>query len=187
MIDLKQFCSTDRHREYLHNPINRGAYTYASNGHVLVRVPVHGDYADTEKVQNLERLFADFFRPEGMAEIEVDIPAPNTVLIACRECDGRGKEHECPDCTCECEFCEDGKVDKSAKHEVQIGAALFDAKYIRQMMALPGFRFCAAPIKDQAAPFIFDGGEGLVMPMRYGAGQPLIAKVKPSASLQMAL
>src|SRR5574337_601455 len=43
-IDLKKFCSKDRPK--LLDPFSGGEFTYASNGHIAVRVPRCAEYAD---------------------------------------------------------------------------------------------------------------------------------------------
>jgi hypothetical protein len=36
-VDLQGFCSTDSGRQNLQKPFSRGEFTWATNGHVLIR------------------------------------------------------------------------------------------------------------------------------------------------------
>src|SRR3990167_7705159 len=38
MIDLQQFCSKDKERPHLMTPFTIGDFSYATNGHIIVRV-----------------------------------------------------------------------------------------------------------------------------------------------------
>jgi hypothetical protein len=169
MIDLKQFCSTDRIRFNLHNPFSQGEFTYATDGRVAVRVPRIMDFPEADKPA-VSGIFLSYFKDGPKGSIKVDLPEITTGEQDCKECGGTGHEHDCPDCTCECDFCDgDGTVPHLAKVCVTIGDALYDAAYIKQILSLPGLKFAEKPSKEDAAPFVFDGGEGILMPMRYAA------------------
>ncbi len=43
MIDLKPFCGDNDIRYYLNEPFSEGEFTYATNGHILIRVPRRDD------------------------------------------------------------------------------------------------------------------------------------------------
>lgn len=167
MIDLKQFCSTDRMRPYLHQPFSRGDFTYSTNGHLCVRVPRMAEYQEQEKPAP-EKLFTSYFKDVARGTVAVDLPKVVTNIVDCDTCDGRGTEHYCPDCSCTCDRCDgEGTVDKTELVTVRIGNATFDAKYLRKLLTLPNFRMDANPPKAEAASFTFEGGEGIWMPMRW--------------------
>lgn len=177
MIDLKQFCSTDRYRPYLHQPFSRGEFTYSTNGHVCVRVPRMVEYPEQEK-PDLAKLFAAYFKPGARGTVEAGLPERKEVFVDCEDCDGRGTEHDCPECHCTCDRCDgDGRLEKSELVTVGIGTATYDAKYIRKLMTLPGFRMDPNPPKAEAGSFTFDGGEGIVMPLRWEDKPHISAKV----------
>jgi hypothetical protein len=167
MIDLKQFCSTEESRPYLHNPFSRGEYTFATNGHVLVRVPRLEGIAEQEKPA-AEKTFSDSYRDGPRGSLIADISLPEKKQTECETCDGRGTEHDCPDCNCRCDLCEGkGVIDVTTRLYVQIGETYFDGKYISQLMKLPGMRFEAQPAPKRPASFTFDGGDGVLMPVMY--------------------
>lgn len=120
-MDLQKFCSTDLTRVNINKPFSRGEYTYATNGHILVRIARIGDIGEQEKSDKFkptepETLFAavkDYpYHPIP------DIPVP--LSKDCFKCAGTGKTKTCPECdgdgevhfstrwndyTCECESC----------------------------------------------------------------------------------
>jgi hypothetical protein len=163
-VDLQPFCSEDPVRVNLQKPFTRGDWTYATNGHILVRVPKatdapEGDVA-AEKV--IDRMSRDFGQ---RAVVGLALPAPER--ISCISCDGRGREHECPDCECECECCYSSGV-QWKKVSVRLRGAVFDARYLGYVLALPGVTIQDKCPAAEPSLFIFDGGEGVVMPMKLG-------------------
>ncbi len=162
MIDLKPFCSTDPYREYLHAPWSRDDWTYATNGHVLIRIP-RTDAADNEKAPNAGKLFDQYPLPVDMRPMPT-FELPVATSIECAKCDGSGKEHDCPDCNCECEEC-GGSGESWEKVSVGIGDVSFAARYMRLIAALPGAAVPKAPIARAPMPYTFAGGSGLLMPL----------------------
>lgn len=168
MIDLKKFCGTEETRPYLHNPFSRGDFTYATNGRIMVRVPRQDGVPDVEmpdgRKLDVEKPFHEAGpRPESMMPLHLKLP--ETTTEECEECEGRGFEHDCPDCECPCTEC-DGSGQAEKDISVSIRGAIFDAKYIRLIQSLPNARFVVVPSPEGPTWFAFDGGEGLLMPMR---------------------
>jgi hypothetical protein len=161
--DLKKFCWRDKNsRPYLRGPWSRDGFTYATNGHVVVRIDRLGDVAENEKAPDCEKIFA------GIADqVELlPIPAfeiPKVESEDCEDCEGRGMEHDCPDCGCECESCE-GTGQAIEKFSVTLFGVIYDAGRIKLIQSLPGLLFSARPPEAKAARFIFEGGDGAIMP-----------------------
>ena len=90
MIDLGQFCCPDECEpgRDLSVPFSLNGHTYATNGHICVRVPRRPDIPENKEAPNPENLEWDFSRmkfgplPEGPLREQ------------CRMCDGRGHEHD---------------------------------------------------------------------------------------------
>lgn len=167
MIDLQPFCSTDPARPYLHQPFSRGEWTYATDGHVLVRVPRRPDIDENAKAPHAERVV------EGYPLLSDLIPLPAIPLLGpeyveCRTCQGRCTQHDCPDCSHDCKAC-DGKGEIEALVSVAIGPAVFGVPLLRLVAALPGVRIPAAPVPGKPMRFLFDGGEGLIAARRVPA------------------
>lgn len=169
MIDLQAFCATAPYRSYLHKPFTRGDWTYATNGHIAVRVPALPHYDDTEGASTIHTFFDVHanatWRPLGHAIL------PEAGLVECDACRGRGREHDCPDCSCMCEAC-DGTGMRKAVVSVELrGLGDVNATYAALLLALPGIE--VAPIVADlgaiaipAIAFRFSGGVGVLMPLR---------------------
>ncbi len=164
-IDLQRFCSSED--SYMSpktgRPWTRGDWTYATNGHVIVRLPEIAEITDNKEAPNATGLqWGSVVTDDQWMKID----HIKLELVDCEECEGGEKTpHDCPDCSCECESCDNGKVfDKS---DVQVGSKKVQAKYLTLLQSLPGI--LVAPDATPAwecIPFKFDGGEGLLMPLR---------------------
>lgn len=167
MIDLKPFCGDDFSRYYLQEPWSEGAYTYATNGVILVRVARRDDVPETDATRFVNAAYL-FRRSEGSGFVPLphfDLPAAETV--ACPACDGSGRVHACCDCGHTCEACNGGgSVSSYEKISVGIFGTPYNAKYAALLRDLPGIAV-ATNEKPLATPlhFKFDGGEGLLMPL----------------------
>lgn len=171
MIDLQKFCGNEWYRPYLHKPFTRDGFTWATNGHVIVRVdPVDGVEPLSDKqplnvgatVAGLE--MANFFTPS------FDLPpAQEPTMVECAWCEGRGTVHDCPDCGCICEDC-DGKkmVQSEPTSSTTIGGVYFTLRYVHLICSLPGLQIAHTAIAKGPALkpllFRFDGGVGALMP-----------------------
>lgn len=166
-IDLHRFCSKDVIRVNLHNPISQDGFTWASDGRIAIRVPHVMDYPES-KTPSVSAVFNQFFIEDEKGELKVELPEITETEEDCRDCSGTGKAHKCPSCDCDCDVCDgDGKQSRKVSATILIGDVIFDAFYIKLISSLPGLKFSAKPTKDKAASFMFDGGEGILMPMRY--------------------
>ena len=186
-IDIQSFCAKDDIRSYLMTPFVIDGYTYASNGHIIVRVP--GGEPDPGQTlpepvrQAVLKMFAtEYTDYEPLPEI----PPPQL----CSECAGTGEveEYECEDCDGHGEFthgnheycCKEcdgsGKVpggecpkygcwSGQMRQPIRVGPAFIDGRYLRLIAALPNARIRVVG-PEAAAAFLFDGGEGRVMPCR---------------------
>lgn len=166
-IDLTQFCAAVNSdtRPYFHAPFSMGDFSYATNGHILVRVARRDDVRESSEQLNADKPLegaksAQFYAPNvKLPKIEQPIKGE------CADCDGRGREHSCPDCECICSLCEGtGTEIPEIKTSTEIGGVVFNLRYIRKMLALPNV-VIASPSKDAPFLFRFDGGVGAVMPM----------------------
>ena|ERR1700722_9446675 len=163
MIDLKPFCGVDPFRSYLHEPFSRGDYTYATDGCLCLRVSLRPQVKGHEKAPNPEKL-------GWMSEAEfilLDIHLPADEDHECENCDGSGREHQCPDCECECPRCEGtGHLSSDRDGSVEIRGIAFAMEYIRKILTLPGIAMARDTKATAATMFRFKGGDGLLMPLR---------------------
>jgi hypothetical protein len=162
MIDLARFCSKDPQHIYLHQPWSRDGFTWASNGHFLVRIPKLDKIGDNPRAPNCNKLFTRIADQLSLSPLP-SIPALPESKEDCDACDGRGTEHGCPNCACECTEC-GGSGEKLTQTSITINNAIYNAAYIAEICRLPGVRFSNAPPISSPARFVFDGGEGAIMP-----------------------
>ena len=188
---LKSFCAKDEVRHYMNAPILRGEFIFATNGHAMVRVAkfdgIDGDYGD--KQNNIEDLINSAVR-DGLAPIS-GLPDPKLCecchgtgyAYRCKSCDGEGsflhngEEYDCKPCNSYGTIPDGDEADKvecwachgscHKQQRVEVGGSDFDRRYLAKIMDLPGALFAPHPT-DQSKPayFTFDGGDGVLMPMR---------------------
>lgn len=100
MIDLYIFCESDSLRS-LGRPFYRDGYTYASNGHIAVRVSgKHAEENEAAPNINLPRLWDHADVMEW-----TDLPTFEPQWASCIRCEGSGKSDRCEEC------CGDGEVE----------------------------------------------------------------------------
>ena len=164
-INLDMFCDPERREPGgdLSVPFSLNGHTYASNGAICVRVPRRSDIPENKEApaaEKLERLPWDFSRVKFGP-----LPEPEPLPDQCWRCAGRGHEHSCPDCRCECNLCNgSGKLTP----RVRIDKAVYQVRYIEWLQALPGLEV-GKPTRrhPRLLPFRFKGGEGLLCPMTH--------------------
>lgn len=168
MVNLEQFCEKEGLRYYLTKPVSRGEHTYATNGHILVRVVRRDEYGENDKFPNTDQVLrhyrdGKFITPPK----DIKIPPNTGASIECDSCEGTGKEHECPSCKRVCDDCEGtGKVEVEKVIEVRVGASVFDGKYIRMVLAIDGVEIDPPTKAEDMLCFRFPGGIGMLMARR---------------------
>jgi hypothetical protein len=163
-VDLDLFCNPQEREpgRDLSVPFSLNGYTYATDGAICVRVPRRPDIPENKDAPNAEaRLSWDFSRVKFGP-----LPKLKTLPDKCGWCLGRGYQHNCPDCRCECEHCNGfGKF----APKVQIGKTHFSAQYVAWIEALPELEIGKPRPAPHPLPFRFKGGEGLLMPLGNGS------------------
>jgi hypothetical protein len=116
MMDLSPFCATEKTepgRPYLYTAFNRDAYTYATDGRILVRVPLR-DGLPAARDGLMEKLLA-ICEARWAGGDFVPLPEFETIRKPgkpCTDCGGMGRLKTCPECKgeCETECCECGNT-----------------------------------------------------------------------------
>ncbi len=192
--DLMSFCS-DENRKGITEPWSEGEYTYATNGHILIRVPRLDDVPQCDLApKTVDKMFPESC-PEKLYLVSVIHTSDSQEPRICPLCNGAGKPDKCPECkgegtvelsnwyndyevecaSCEgtgkppqCELCHGtGKVSDEIPAPVKIGHFWLAEKYVRLLKTLPGCVIGNAS-HDPLKPayYRFFGGDGLLMPIR---------------------
>lgn len=165
-INLIPFCHPDR--KILKLPFSIGNFTYAGDGYCVVRIPRRSCIEEVLGAPDISKLhfvqeiaFSPFNLDDAFAH-----PAEWETNENCRECNGSGSEHECPDCTCDCEDCDGtGTVTVPQMASCSVRGAIFRLRDIQLICGLSSVQFPIQPSQRDGVPFRFEGGVGLVMPM----------------------
>lgn len=183
----------DEPRAYLRAPFSRDGWIYATNGHIAVRVPkVEGiDAPESDKPANIANLFEKSKRdnftelPKLPAAEKCPVCNGSCIGYKCPECDGKGDfdkgshNHSCKECggsgqvddgyDADKEPCVECDGDGESRYKaVKVGKWHYDRRYLAKIKKLPAVKFACPPYGEDNVPayFVFDGGEGLLMPMR---------------------
>ena len=169
--DLKRFCDTEGYRHTLAEPWSTEKHTYASNGHIIIRVPRMADVPERSNAPKIDgTLLGEAFEygPEKWYPIP-KITAPKEQ--ECPSCKGSGEITKCHECGCElpirdgvCSDC-DG-TGYILKHiSVEVAGALFSDVYLYDIGRLEGAEIAPRGAMESAR-FRFNGGDGLLMPRK---------------------
>ncbi len=164
LATLRGFCAhrlSEKH--WQHEPFRIDDHAYATNGHIVVRVPLQPRWelciAQRDVQTAIERLFGMYFGDftvEGMPE-----PLPELGPVdPCHGCKGRGWIHRdelCDDCY---------GTGADMKARTSIGGVLFARAYLAQIRALPAHRFLARRIPLPSLFWFAGDGCGLLMPIK---------------------
>lgn len=175
MINLERFCADKFGRAHLQKPFTLGDYTYATNGHIAVRVPKRGEQDSEEHeviVAALERYFE-----EGRKSAGPMLPIPDGELPAresqkCVFCQGEGQLDTCPTCDqpCVCPECKgDGKVWLDVVGVEIFRCVVVSSEYLSWIKQLPAPRIRKMrKYETDLHPiyFEFEGGIGVLQSRR---------------------
>lgn len=165
---LQKFCSGDESRKAIMSPFSQDAWTYATDGRLMLRVPRFAEAPEREDApKNIDK---HIFSNNPISNLWQPIPDLPPLLTEepCRHCKGSG---EC-ECKCgnihDCEHCEGSGTVPLAAQRIQIGVNYVSHVYLWKLKELPDVQVCPSA-KDNNSPIgiRFDGGgEGLLMGMR---------------------
>jgi len=167
--DLQKFCADDGFRKEIAKPCTSEGTTYATNGHIIIAVPALPDVQENMAAPRAAALFEKIPIPDDWFPI-AELPEIPTLTekVPCDRCSGTG-EIECRECgsTVECPECGgDGKLEPRTPFILhKIGGVSFDAKYLHLLKNFPGVEI-GPNGEGKAARIRFEGGEGLLMPVR---------------------
>lgn len=192
MLDLEKFCEPSMKK--ISRPWSAGDYTYATNGHIAVRVPRMDDAPENEEAPDMARVPWDHetlndWEPlppydlagakdctlckgmkkarvchecdgEGEVTAETDY---NYYVVTCKTCGGDGTmpgesdDPPCPRCQ---------GTGRSLNIPVPWAAGHIGMQMLVKINDLPGVKLSKTGDGEKPWRFIFDGGAGVIMPMR---------------------
>jgi len=163
-INLIPFCSTDETWYQLRVPFTVREHVYATDGRIIVRLPktAYPEYDSNrwDKSASALALFDNLPKDwqktaEWTRLVSVQIPPRH--FRVCNDCGGGPPG---------CEECDNGRVQDF--EYVKVGKKLFNNHYLLLMVEhLPNVHIAAnVGTEHEQTPFEFDGGLGLLMPVR---------------------
>lgn len=154
----------------LSEPFTVGDFTYATNGAIMVRISkLHGFSAGNDgHPKNIDVVWKQFPTTETeWTKLPEDDRDP--IVERCKKCYGTG-DHGCLVIGCEdthpCGTCgASGKVETDREEIIE--HRKFNARFLDKIAKLPNAKIAAKfGLERDPLPFRFDGGEGLLMPLR---------------------
>lgn len=191
---LNCFVACGDPRPFLNKPWCHDGYAYASNGYIMCRIRDNGlglDYL-SDKHGNLVNFFkmleplSEFIAlPDIKGDVCVRCSGAGKLRCStCDSCDGDGAFDHCGH-DYDCRKCDgDGRLfgilSNSDKLDqcpscigsgikggaMLIGGNLFNLQYLKIFAQLPAISIAPHPDKSTASCLRWDGGEGLILPMR---------------------
>lgn len=187
---LQKFCAAENDEIHpkMQRPWSAGEFTFATNGHLLIKVPRLQDVPEMVNPIDVTRGW-----PQEEAAEWFDVPACEAPAdVVCPKCKGKQpKTGACPECagdgeiefsnmhntyTVECATCDgegtepicsncDGAGMVEVIEGIPVGCSGFSKKYLALLATLPNCKI--GPVGQTiSAWFRFDGGEGAIMPLR---------------------
>jgi len=160
VIDLQRFCANEFElRSGLRRPWRDGAWVYATNGALIVRVPAESVQDAPLCVEGCQPRSAPALFETWLDKTDGDflVMPPLPERAVCSFCSGGGADDdgdECPSCY-------------GTKYEwvrFPLGYTGFNLHYLHELSTLPQVRIRTNG--TNAAALVFDGGQALLMPMR---------------------
>lgn len=160
-MNIMDFCSDNLDRVSLHHPIAVGEWVYASNGMVAIRVPRELMAETGWPDRHTERVLTyEFTRADAYAGVFAPLPPEGR----CGKCDGTGLGI-CGECG-QAARCTQCRGLGHAHEDVIIPPAKFAGHLLALIATLPGAELQSPPDARDPSAFRFDGGIGVIMPMR---------------------
>jgi hypothetical protein len=190
---LQKFCTRDELRPSMQQPYTIDKHTYATDGVVIIRIPAMNEVPFIQSAPDPEPLFVKC-EVESFTSDLSHIPGPTMTvcptclgkkrLEECNKCEGAGEHvcecghhHDCESCdglgdvpsdnptADECDSC-DGIGQVAKRQEVHIGPRKFNLQRLELVRHLPTFRIADSGSSSTGAYFTFEGGDGILMPLR---------------------
>ena len=181
---LPLFISKDELRTELQFVHNTGEYAVATNGHILIEIPiskVKGKYISVERYPNYKTVMpkqSDYFKEaklitaESIREVLQGVPMRKEIL-ECQKCEGNGfyGHGDCEACKGKGEIEGTDMIFDLSTHKVKIGEGYFNPNYVEVLLKVAqvsniGVILQRAGSETKANQFEIDDVKILIMPTR---------------------
>lgn len=165
MVDLKLFSGPSDGLRYDLTPFSRGDFTFATDGHVLVRIPRVAEVQERVTAPKIPEQWFDQSEVKEWLPIP-ELPSPSEPAD-CPTCHGGDEPpHDCPECACKCDDCDGTGKEIPKPVGVIVGTRKLSETILTRMKTLPGPVFLQSDgDKHSQCKFKFEGGLGCLMPM----------------------
>lgn len=184
---LQKFCSIDESRPIITKPFTRGEFTYATDGHIGIRVPALPEFPHNDLAPKIEErwididAYSEYAPPDLSTTTFPETPTDEELeSIKCDKCDGEGEiychhcgyENECKECSGEGVIGNPKTQEKVAawKEKVYLrhGKNWLDARIVKKLLEeFPVVEIATPDTKLQPIPFKAGEIRGVIMPVRY--------------------
>lgn len=171
---LQQFCARDPFRSWMAAPFSRGAYTWATDGKIMVRTPRLADVPEHLDAPAAETVWRE--APSTQWRQPLLRKLPDLKMVGCDVCDGRGTKHECPGCECKCSEC-NGAGELEELQAVTIGLRAISLRAARLIIGLEWAEFIEPATEDFLLHFRSDDIEGIVTMLKVGHALDMVATI----------
>jgi hypothetical protein len=181
-VDITPFCDVGvGGREWMLRPFSIGDFTYATNGHILARVPRRPDVADLEPLPfkiSIDTVLGDW-EHANFGRLRLQLPRAPETFGRCSKCAGIGS-FDWGDEWRDCEACGGyGTQDVDLRFSTMIAGFHFNLSYIRRIVALPDVTFALTASTADAVTFKpmlfrFSEGVGAIIPMRQASTHSVV-------------
>ena len=173
-IDLQPFCGRDAPQAWLERPVSRGNWTWATDGHILVRVPRRPEISENPDAAHVEHIWSKGACTVWRAPLPCMLPAHRTE--DCPRCAGTGRERDCLDGTSPCGRCDGSGVIEFAA-PVAVGAGLIHLRHAHLIVSLPAVEIGWESDACERLRFRCAGAEGIVSALRLRTYRVPVAEI----------
>lgn len=174
MVDLQQFCPKWAWSPWMEKPFSRAGYTWATDGKLMVRVPLRDDVPEHPQAAHVERVWTEQWAETWRQPLRRALPAAE--MLSCDVCHGRGVQHECPACTCTCPTCA-GEGALEIMRAVTVGARAIPLHHARIIIGLDWIEVSPPAVSDHLMMFRFEGGEGILSFLEHNHDLEVVAEI----------
>ena len=163
---LQKFCCDKDGAEVLQSPTSQGNHTFATNRKFMLQVARLTDVPEMERFPNCKSVMQMWTQEGEWKVLSAFQPFSVSEVLPCKNCGGTGT-HTCKQCEChhECGKC-DGAGEIKQIRPQRVGERCYDGDLLQLISSLPAVEINISGSKTACGSFRFEGGIGVIMPMK---------------------